>query len=119
MSAAAYAKIAIEGASPRDLEANLLLTAAARLHAVRDSLADDPAKFKEAVVFNRTLWTIFIDAVRQDENQLAPSLRKNILQLGIAVMGEVFALTTKPRRENLDTIIRINKAIATGLRAKN
>lgn len=115
----AYAKIAIETASPRALEANLLLTAAAKLQAVRDTWDDKPVGLDEALVFNQRLWAIFINAVRQDDNRLSPSLRKNILQLGIFVMGETFALMTKPRRENLDEIVKVNRAIATSLRKKN
>ena len=38
----AYAKTALETASPRDLEARLLLQAAAKLQAVHDSWRDKP-----------------------------------------------------------------------------
>jgi len=119
MSAKAYAKVAVQTASPRDLEANLLLTGAAKLQAVRDSWAEEPASLEEAVTFNRKLWTVFIDAVRHDENRLSVTVRKNILQVGVHVMTEIFALMTRPNPKHLDEIVKVNRAIATGLRAKS
>ena len=40
----AYAKTAIETAAPRELEASLLLQAAAKLQAVHDSWRDKPSR---------------------------------------------------------------------------
>src|SRR5580658_10462035 len=58
----AYAKTAREIAGPRELEAGLLLTAAAKLQAVHDSWRDKPVGLHEAILYNRRLWTVFIDA---------------------------------------------------------
>lgn len=119
MSAKAYAKTAIDTAPPRELEAHLLLAAAAKLQAVRDSWKDKPVGLNEALTYNQRLWAIFIDSVRQDDNRLAPAVRKNILQVGVHVMSEIFALMTKPSPEHLDEIIKVNRSIATGLRSKS
>ena len=114
----AYAKVAKETASPRDLEANLLLQAAAKLQAVHDSWGDKPKGLDEAVLYNRRLWTVFLDAVIRDDNKLPLETRQNLTNLGIFIMGETFELITKPKPENLKSIIKINRRLAAGLRGR-
>jgi flagellar biosynthesis activator protein FlaF len=116
--AKAYAKTAIQAAPPRELEATLLLDAAAKLQAVHDSWRDKPTGLNDALMFNRKLWTVFIDAVTRDDNELPASVRENLTRLGIYVMGEIFALMTKPSPSHLASIIKINRGIAAGLRNK-
>jgi flagellar biosynthesis activator protein FlaF len=112
----AYAKIATETATPRKLEANLLLDAAAKLQAVRDSWRDKkPAGLDRAVIYNRRLWTVLIDAVVRDDNRLPVEVRSNIANIGTFVLGESFSLMTKPRPEHLTSLIKINRRIAAGL----
>lgn len=118
-AARAYAKTAKETQSPRDLEASLLLKAAAKLQAVHESWKDrKPQGLHDALLYNRRLWTVFIDAVLQEDNQLPVSVRKNITQLGMHVLEETFALMTNPRREQLGAIIKVNRGIAAGLRGR-
>ena len=112
----AYAKIANETAGPRELEANLLLTAAARLQAVHESWRDKPSNLHDALLYNRRLWTVFIDAVRRDDNKLPVAVRDNLTKLGMIVMDQTFALMTKPKPQHLAWIIKINRSIAAGLR---
>ena len=114
----AYAKIAKETAAPRELEANLLLKAAAKLQAVHDSWRDKPSGLHDALLYNRRLWTVFIDAVLRDDNKLPATVRENIRRLGAFVMGETFSLMTKPKPNHLKSIIKINRGIAAGLRGK-
>jgi len=116
---AAYAKTTVETASPRALEANLLLQAAAKLQAVHDSWSDKPQGLEEALLYNRRLWTVFLDAVTNDSNLLPKQTRENIRRLGVYVMAETFALMTKPKPEHLKSIIKINRGLAAGLRDKN
>jgi flagellar protein FlaF len=110
----AYAQTAKETASPRQLEANLLLKAAAKL--VHESWREKPIGLNEALTYNRRLWTVFIDSVIEDDNRLPPQLRQNIASLGIFVMGETFSLMTKPKPDHLLSLININRGIAAGLR---
>ncbi|HEX3502042.1 MAG TPA: flagellar biosynthesis regulator FlaF [Xanthobacteraceae bacterium] len=117
-AASAYAKATVETASPRALEANLLLQAAAKLQAVHDSWSDKPRGLDDALLYNRRLWTIFIDAVSNDSNKLPKETRDNIKRLGIYVMAETFSLMTKPKPEHLQAIIKINRGLAAGLRDK-
>jgi flagellar protein FlaF len=114
----AYAKAAKETLTPRELEASLLLKAAAKLQAVHDSWRDKPAGLSEAVAYNRKLWTVFIDSVTRDDSQLPAQLRQNLTRLGVFVMGETFSLMTKPKPEHVESLIRVNRGIAAGLRGK-
>jgi flagellar protein FlaF len=114
----AYAKAAKETLSPRELEASLLLKAAAKLQAVHDSWRDKPAGLSEALMYNRKLWTVFIDSVTSDDNKLPAQVRQNLANLGFFVMGETFSLMTKPQPEHVESLIRINRGIAAGLRGK-
>ena len=113
----AYAKAAKETASPRALEASLLLKAAAQLQAVYESWKDKkPPELSAAVLYNRRLWTVFIDAVMSDDNKLPVAVRRNIANLGTFVMGETFSLMTQPKPDHLTSLIKINRGIAAGLR---
>jgi hypothetical protein len=55
----------------------------------------------------------------RDDNKLSVTIRQNILNLGVFVMGETFSLMTRPRPEHLANLIGINRAIAAGLRGKS
>lgn len=114
----AYAKTAREVAGPRELEAGLLLQAAAKLQAVQDSWADQRRGLDEALLYNRRLWTVFLDSVIRDEDRLPALLRENLKTLGAFVMCETFSLTTKPEPKHLKNLININRRIAAGLRGK-
>jgi flagellar protein FlaF len=114
----AYAKTARETQAPRELEATLLLKAAAKLQTVHDSWREKHAGLNEALIYNRKLWTVFIDSVTQDDNKLPPPVRQNIVNLGLFVMGETFALMTKPKPNHLTSLISINRGVAAGLRGK-
>jgi flagellar biosynthesis activator protein FlaF len=115
----AYAKIAKETASPRELEASLLLKAAAKLQAVGEEWdARKPRDFNEALLYNRRLWTVFIDSVLEDTNELPVPLRRNLAQLGMFVLGETYSLMTAPKLEHLHSIVHINRSIAAGLRGR-
>jgi flagellar biosynthesis activator protein FlaF len=114
----AYAKVAKETAAPRELEASLLLKAAAKLQAAHDSWRDTPSNLNDALLYNRRIWTVFVDALIRDDNRLPAQIRENLIKLGAFVLGETFALTTKPAPKHLKSIIKINRGIAAGLSGK-
>ena len=115
----AYSKVAKETASPRELEASLLLKAAAKLQEVQKSWTNSkPAGLDEALLYNRRLWTVFIDAVIRDDNKLPKQVCQNLTALGMRVMGDTFTMMTKPAPEQLTSLININRGIAAGLRGK-
>jgi flagellar protein FlaF len=85
---------------------------------VHESWSEKPVGLDEALSYNRKLWTVFIDAVISDDNQLPVPVRQNIANLGLFVMGETFSLMTRPRPDQLVSLININRGIAEGLRDK-
>jgi flagellar protein FlaF len=107
----AYAAVARETASPRELEASLLLKAAAKLQSVYEGW--------DALTYNRRLWVIFLDAVYSDDNPLPIPVRQNIANLGVFVMNETVSLMIDPQPANLMSLININRGLAAGLRAKS
>jgi flagellar protein FlbT len=117
-AAQTYAKVAKETASPRELEASLLLKAAARLQAAQDAWPQKSGEFREALLYNRRLWTVFLDAVLREDNQLPKPVRNNIKDLGLFVMNETFAAMTKPTLNQIKAMIKVNRGIAAGLRSK-
>jgi flagellar biosynthesis activator protein FlaF len=114
----AYAKVAKEVAGPRELEAGLLLKAAAKLQGIAESWKNKRADLNEALSYNRRLWTILLDSLIQDGNRLPKGLNENLKTLGAFVMCETFSMMTKPRQKHLDNLININRRIATGLRGR-
>jgi flagellar biosynthesis repressor protein FlbT len=114
----AYANIAKETAGPREFEAILLLNAAAQMQKVHDGWRDKPRGLNDALIYNRRLWTILLDAVMSDDNKLPVKIRQNIANLGVYVLGETFSLLTNPKPDHLTSLIKINRGIAAGLRSK-
>jgi flagellar biosynthesis activator protein FlaF len=117
-AARAYAKVAKQTAPPRELEANLLLNAAAKLQGVLDSWTDKPVSLEEAALYNRRLWTVLLDSLIRDDNRLPGDVRQNLTQLGMFVISETVGLMTKPTKNQLKAIIKVNRGIAAGLRGK-
>jgi flagellar biosynthesis activator protein FlaF len=113
--AKAYGAVAKEIASPRDLEASLLLKAAARLQAVRDGWTDNRSDLDGALLYNRKLWTIFLDSAMSEESPLPIEIRQNIANLGMFVMKQTVTITSDPKPEGLAPLININREIAAGL----
>ncbi len=112
----AYAAVAKETASPRDLESLLLLKAAFKLQSVFDGWTDQPHGLDDAVLYNRRLWTVFLDSVCDEGSQLPVPVRQNIANIGIFVMSETFTLMTNPQPAMLVPLININRELAAGLR---
>ena|SRR6266568_5745942 len=114
-AAQAYGKVATQTASPRDLEANLLLKAAAKLQAVRDSWDQGKATLDEALLYNRKLWTVFLSSVTEGNNPLPREIRQNVANLGVFVMSQTLAVMADPKPEKLGSLININRELAAGL----
>ena len=114
-AAQAYGKVAKETSNPRELEANLLLKAAARLQAVRDGWDQKSGELDDALLYNRKLWSIFLVSVTREDNPLPILVRQNVANLGVFVMNQTVALAAEPKREKLGTLININRELAAGL----
>jgi flagellar protein FlaF len=108
--------VATQTASPRELEADLLLKAAARLQMIKDNWERDVAKLDEALLYNRKLWTVFMSSVTENSHPLPAPIRQNIANLGIFVMKRTLDVQSTPAPESLAALIRINRELAQGLR---
>jgi flagellar protein FlaF len=122
-AAQAYGAVARQVASPRELEADLLLQAAARLQAVHDAWDDKVwddkrAELESALLHNRKLWSIFLTSVLEPDHPMPADIRQNIANLGLFVMKQTVSILSEPERAPLATLININRELAAGLRGK-
>ena len=116
-AAQAYSSIAKKTGSPRELEADLLLDAAARLQAVRDAWDKKRKDLEAALINNRRLWSIFVTSATSNDNPLPAPVRQNIANLGLFVFKQTIAVQIDPKPDNLVSLININRELAAGLRA--
>ena len=114
-AAQTYDAVAKQTARPRELEADLLLNAAARLQAIRDGWDAKWAELDAALVYNRRLWSIFVTSATSPDNPLPPGVRQNVANLGLFVFNHTLAIMADPRPESLGSLITINRELAAGL----
>ncbi|MCT8972814.1 MULTISPECIES: flagellar biosynthesis regulator FlaF [Microbaculum] len=112
-----YASTAQKTSSPRDLEADLLIKAAAKLQRVCDDWPNRKPELDEALTFNRRLWTIFATSATKPENPLPHQVKQNIANLSLFIFNQTIDLQTNPRPEKVPSLISINRELAAGLRA--
>jgi len=105
-------------ANPRDVEANLLLHAAARMKAIQDGWDSKQPELDSVLHYNRKLWTIFMTSVTGPDNPLPPNIKQNIANLGLFVIKHTLSILADPQREQLGSLININRELASGLRSQ-
>jgi flagellar protein FlaF len=115
----AYRAVAKEIASPRELEASLLLKAAARLQAVIDGWDQNRSDLDGALLYNRKLWTVFLGSAMNDDNPLPVEIRQNVANLGMYIMSQTIAVTSDPKVEIVNSLVTINRELAAGLRGRS
>lgn len=115
---AAAAKTAQSVVSPRELEASLLIKAAARLQVVADDWGGQSRNLDEALTYNRRLWTLLVSAVIAEDNPLPVGIKTNILGLANFIFNQTFKISADPQPHALGTLISINRDIAAGLRGR-
>jgi len=102
-AAHAYGKVAKETSSPRELEASLLLKAAARLQAVRDGWGEKNGELADALLYNRKLWSIFLTEATDNSNPLPKEVRQiehligRQARAGCAALGGMAPLQEGPK----------------------
>jgi flagellar protein FlaF len=116
-AAQAYGKVARQIATPRELEANLLLRAAAQLQTICNEWNQRQADLQEALLFNRKLWSILMTSVSGEDNPLPAAIRQNVANLGLFVMKQTVAATGEPHPDKVRSLININRELAAGLLA--
>lgn len=115
----AYKNVSKQISNPRNLEANLLLQAAARLQSIHDSWSGDRAQLDDALLYNRKLWSVFLSEVTDGNNPLPKEVRQNVANLGLFVMNHTVVVMNDPRPERLESLITINRELAAGLLGRN
>jgi flagellar protein FlaF len=115
---AAAAKSAQNTASPRELEAALLIKAATRLQAVADDWNGRARELDQALTYNRKLWTLLVSAIINEDNPLPVEIKRNILGLANFIFNQTFRIAAAPAADGLAVLININRDIAAGLRGR-
>jgi flagellar biosynthesis activator protein FlaF len=114
-AAQTYKNAAKQGMSPRELEASLLLQAAARLQTVRDAWDGKQGELNDALLFNRKLWSVFLSEMTDGKNPMPKDVRQNVANLGLFVMNHTVSVMKDRRPEQLGSLININRELAAGL----
>lgn len=101
----------------RDVEAWALSEAARRLvDASRNP--DDWEAFQAALLLNQRLWTIFQAAISEPDCPMPQDMRTNIAALSLMVDRETMARLADQDVTRLETLININRNVASGLSQK-
>jgi flagellar biosynthesis activator protein FlaF len=116
-AAQAYGAVARQVASPRDLEADLLLKAASKLQAVQDGWDQTKPQLNQALLYNRKLWTILVTSITAPNHPMPKEIRQNVATLGLFILHRTTELLAKPVPEQLTSLISINRELAAGLRS--
>ena len=117
-AAGAYGKVANRTSSPRDLEADLLLKAAARLQAIRDAWDSKQHDLDAALHYNRKLWSVFLTSATSPDNPLPAPVRENVANLGLFVFKQTLSVMFDRKPEQLGALIKINREVAAGLMSR-
>ena len=100
-AAQAYKNVGRQISNPRELEATLLLQAAARLQSVHDSWDDNRTQLDEALLYNRKLWAVFLSEMTDANNPMPKDVRQNVANIGLFVMNHtVTAMTDRAPRSS-------------------
>jgi flagellar protein FlaF len=101
---------------PRDLEAHLLMKSAAQMQTIYDNWDDLKDTLNDALLYNRRLWSVFLDAVTAEDSPLPRPVAQNVANLGFFVFNHTLKIQMKPEADKLRSLISINREIAAGLR---
>lgn len=116
-ASSAYAKTAQKTASPRELEAQLLLKAAAKIQMIVDGTTSDPEEIQDALRYNRRLWTILLSSLTDATNPLPIEIRQNMANLALFQVSHTRAVELEPDPAAMPVLVNINRRIAEGLRS--
>lgn len=104
----------------RELEATVLMRAAAMLAEVRQDWdgAGRERRLDAALKNNQRVWTLLQAELLADNNPLPAEIRQNLLALSAFIDKRTFELMAVPDSAKLDILIAINHNIAGGLRGE-
>jgi flagellar protein FlaF len=114
-----YNKTAQKTGHPRELEAQLLMRAAAKLQAVKDGGANENDEIVSAIRYNRKLWLVFASSIGKSENPLPREIKQNVANLANFIINHSMKLESdsKHAADRIGVLININREIAAGLRS--
>jgi len=103
--------------SGRETEARVLMKAALKLKVCQDNWESENRDdvLEEALIFNQQIWSIFQSELMREDHPMPKELRMDLLSLGALVDKRIYESMAYPSPEKLDTIININRNIASGL----
>ncbi len=113
--AQAYAHTAQKTANPRDLEARLLIQAANKLQSIVSGQVTDTQEMREALRYNRKLWTILATSATAAENPLPKQIKENIGNIALFVLPHCVELEHQPLPQRMTSLVNINRELAAGL----
>ncbi|MXN63706.1 flagellar biosynthesis regulator FlaF [Stappia sp. GBMRC 2046] len=119
LAASAYQKTSQTTVNPRELEAQLLMRAAAMIQTAMDDWDQenpDTGSFRDALTYNRRLWTILSTSATGEDNPLPKDVKDNLGALGAFILRHTVELMIEPKPERARTLVSINRNIAQGLR---
>lgn len=93
------------------------MKSAAQLQTIYDNWDDLSGTLHDALLYNRRLWSVFLDAVIDEDSPLPRPIAQNIANLGFFVFNHTLKVQMKPDPEKLRSLISINREIAAGLRS--
>lgn len=114
----AYAQMSQQTLSGAELEASVLIKAAARFQDIRDHWNEKKFELDEALDYNRKLWTILSTAATASDNPLPAEIKSNIGSLAVFIFNHQLKISTDGAPEQVNPLIVINREIAAGLRHK-
>lgn len=114
----AYESVEKSTLSGRELEAHVLLRAAAMMADARDNWGqgDHELRLEESLRHNQKVWSFFQAEITQPDNPLPEEIKRNLLALSVFVDKRIFEIMAYPEARKLDILIEINRNLAAGLR---
>jgi len=116
--AEAYNKAQCAALTDRELEAAVLMKAAALMRHAQSQWASGQRDklLEEALRFNQRIWTFFQVSVADRENKLPEEVKAQVLHLSAYVDRRVFEIMAFPAADKLTVLIAINTNLAAGLK---
>lgn len=106
----------------RELEARVLMKAAKMMKDLQDTWDEQEKGDLETILkYNRQIWMMFYDTAienKEGEPERPSDLRSNIINLANFIFKRELDILSAPAKNKLDTLININKEIASGLTTK-
>jgi flagellar protein FlaF len=122
----AYRTARQKTAAPRELEAGLLLCAAADLQASAlsggvEGRSEPCPAVTRALAHNCKLWTVLVTSAMQADCPLPEAIRQSVAELGLFVIARTARAMGSATGEAVDEavgmLVDINRTVAAGLRA--